>query len=160
MLTKEGDNYAEKRQEDRNLLIKVGDRIWIHQSHSRYLKTVTKITAAQIFIGPARYWKLGFDKPRRYAGQGIGVSSSLGRVATPEECAGWDREQEAKAKEASQKASEAVQHSALLMELGHLFGTDLAVAVRDTEWGGFGRFDVVIGGLTEAQVRRIKIQGA
>jgi hypothetical protein len=142
--------------------IKVGDRVWtqFHDSPP-VINLVTRTTPARICLGPNisdHYWKEDSVRPpRHYAGNHIGTTGSILRIATPEECAQWDREQEARREKYKTEQNKREAHTRLLDQLTELFGNP-NIRVRDSEFGARGTYDIVISDLTESQVRQIRIE--
>lgn len=148
--------------------VKVGDRVWansgVNWAHGKdQLKTVVKTSPAFIYLeGHAEYNTF----KRNGRAYGRFMAGGISRLATPEECAEWDREQSREAAERQSAEDIKTRREALRAELRELFSTDSEanmVYVTDAEWTAQrneGKFDVKIHGLTEVEVRELanKIQ--
>jgi hypothetical protein len=142
--------------EESILAMKVGDRVWSTLSSSVkrvvVLRTVTKVTGTQIHLGLSAFWKIKSKRPYRYIGKGVSGNNSLLRVATLEECQQWDAEQIEKENQRNRNREITEKREALRQELASLFQSEL-VEVHDSY--DYGSFQLVIGPLSEEQIRAI-----
>src|SRR6266851_808687 len=100
--------------------IKVGDPVWIEWSRSRgksirQLSTVKKLTRTQIVTS-----HLG-KKFYREDGREIAGSAYLGGIASPEELAEWNRQQEELANARRLRAAQEAERESKRRELNTLF---------------------------------------
>jgi len=105
------------------------------------------------------------QSPRTFTREGIAYGrwmvGRISRLATPEECAQWDAEQERKRKAAEDKKSAEDARNAKMAELRELFSPDSETnktRITNAAWTDdqrAGKFDITFHGLTEDDIREI-----